>query len=814
MRWILFVITLTSLLSHSMTSYAVVFNLDVMDVEDREKIDLTHFSTAHYIVPGEYLMSVRINDRALAEQSFHFYATDEDESQVRACVPFELVRKFGLKQEALETLGRWHQQECVAMESVSGITVRPDMESTTLIITIPQAWMEYSDPNWSSIEEWDYGIPGFLLDYNVNTSVSKYRNSGRSQQTSGNGTAGFNVGAWRFRGDFQGSSQHRSGYSGSNFSWNNLNAFRPIPSLGAKLQVGENQLNSSLFDSFRYIGLNLASDDQMMPPNLRGYAPEVSGVAESTARVTVRQGERVLYETMVPPGPFRIRDLNSAVSGKLDVEITQDNGQVQKYQMETANIPYLSRPGRIRYNMTIGRPSSYDRKMTDPMFASSELSWGINSDWSVYGGNLMTNGYTAIAAGIGRNLHQFGVISADITHARAEVSNQGHYKGSSLRLNYAKRFDEYNSEITFAGYRFSQRDFLTMDEFLQSRDEHTTRRNSKAVYTVLANKSFIDLGFSGHLSYTREDYWDQKPTERFSTFLSRYFEVGGLKGVSATLSLSHTRSYREQDKSLSLSISVPFGDGRRVGYDTFANGKGIRHGASYSIYEQDQSYLLSANTGQGRDGVQGYFNRRTSMADISMNGYQAADGQSVGVSLQGGATVTAKGAALHQSAFSGGTRIMVDTDGVADVPLQNSSARTNTMGIAVLPAVNDYYRTDVRIDVNTLADDMEAVKSVTEATLTEGAIGYRKLSVIQGSKAMITLKMPDGSYPPFGASVYDASAREVAIVADSGFAYLTGINPDSVFDVRWGGKKQCTVMLPKNLKSEQRYALLCEPLSK
>ncbi|MBX7278562.1 fimbria/pilus outer membrane usher protein [Pseudomonas sp. ERGC3:05] len=131
--------------------------------------------------------------------------------------------------------------------------------------------------------------------------------------------------------------------------------------------------------------------------------------------------------------------------------------------------------------------------------------------------------------------------------------------------------------------------------------------------------------------------------------------------------------------------------------------------------------------------------------------------------------------------------------------------------MAVVPAHTSYSRTDVSIDVNKLADDMEASKSVTEATLTEGAIGYRRLTVIQGSKALVTLTLPDGSYPPFGASLQDASGREVAIIADSGFAYLTGITAESKFQVKWGANNSCDVILPTNVQSEQRHTLRCQP---
>ncbi|PLL71151.1 hypothetical protein CWN76_24590, partial [Klebsiella quasipneumoniae] len=39
------------------------------------------------------------------------------------------------------------------------------------------------------------------------------------------------------------------------------------------------------------------SDDQMLPQSRRGYAPEIRGVANTSAKVTVRQGDQVIYET-------------------------------------------------------------------------------------------------------------------------------------------------------------------------------------------------------------------------------------------------------------------------------------------------------------------------------------------------------------------------------------------------------------------------------------------------------------------------------------------------------------------------------------
>ena len=59
----------------------------------------------------------------------------------------------------------------------------------------------------------------------------------------------------------------------------------------------------------------------MLPPNLRGYAPEVTGIAKTNAKVTISQQGRVLYEAQVAAGPFRIQDHERPVMGKLDVRV-------------------------------------------------------------------------------------------------------------------------------------------------------------------------------------------------------------------------------------------------------------------------------------------------------------------------------------------------------------------------------------------------------------------------------------------------------------------------------------------------------------
>lgn len=50
--------------------YAVDFNTDVLDAEDRQNIDISRFSRAGYIMPGQYQMEIKVNDQSISPSAF------------------------------------------------------------------------------------------------------------------------------------------------------------------------------------------------------------------------------------------------------------------------------------------------------------------------------------------------------------------------------------------------------------------------------------------------------------------------------------------------------------------------------------------------------------------------------------------------------------------------------------------------------------------------------------------------------------------------------------------------------------------------
>jgi outer membrane usher protein FimD/PapC len=770
-------------------------------------------------MPGEYSLLINVNQQELPEQTIPFYPTDKDPNVTEACLSAALVEQMGLKEEFTRDLAWWHNGQCLVIGSLEGMTARPELGSNTLYLSVPQAYLEYSSPDWDPPARWDNGIPGLLLDYNLNAQSQRQDqndNVEKGYNLSGNGVVGANAGSWRLRASWQTQIDHQTGSGQSsqrNFEWTQYTAYRAIARLRAKLTVGEDFLNSDIFDSFRYTGLSLVSDDAMLPPNLRGYAPEVSGVARTNARVVVSQQGRVLYESLVPAGPFRIQDLSNAVSGQMDVRIEEQDGSVQAFTISTASIPYLTRPGMVRYKLASGRPTDWRHRTQGPLFGSGEFSWGVSNGWSLFGGGVVAGDeYNALAVGIGRDLMAFGALSFDVTQSRANLPQGETLSGGSYRLRYSKNFDQIGGQVTFAGYRFSERSFMTMGEFLEVRNLGTRSQNSKEMYTVSYSQQFREMGLTANLNYDHQTYWDRDANDRYSLSLMRYMDIGRFKNLSLSMTGYRNQYNGQNDDGVFLSLSLPWGNSGSISYSGTLDRNDNTHRVSYSDRVGDRgSYQVS--TGFTRKGslASGFYSHEADWAQINATASaQSGSYSTVGLALQGGVTATAEGAAMHRVAIPGGTRLLVDTDGVADIPIRNYGApvRTNRYGKAVVADMNSYYRNRVNIDLDKLPDNAEAMKSVVQATLTEGAIGYRRFDVIAGEKAMAVIRLADGTMPPFGATVQNLKKRDVGIVSDAGSVYLSGIERGETMTVHWDEQAQCELTLPAVLPANGMAELL------
>ncbi|HBC9254750.1 TPA: fimbria/pilus outer membrane usher protein [Proteus mirabilis] len=802
------------------SAYATEFNIDVLDAEDIQNIDMSQFSIAGYVPPGDYVLTVFVNGQRLGAP--RDITVLEQKTQTQAiCIPADLLDSIGLKESVKPKVTVYPNSQCLDLSVLKGMQTVIDLPTLSLKITIPQLWMEYRDPYWTPPALWEEGINGAFLDYSANVSITEEKEGDKRTYLSTNGTAGINLGVWRFRGDYSAIYQKKRGGRQSqeihDFDFSRLYGFTSLKKLASILTIGENYFYSDVFESWQYSGISLESDDRMLPPKLVGYAPEITGVADTNATVIVRSQNRVLLETTVPPGPFRIQTLDSGVRGILDITIREENGEEKKFSISTASLPYLTRPGRLIYKLVMGKTRYDGHHLTGKPVFSGEFSYGLSNAWSLYGGTQFNSDYQATAIGIGRDLFSFGALSLDITQSFARFTDKK-IKGRSYRLNYAKSFDALRTDITFAGYRFAARDYRTLTQFMDQRRTGYDIRSPKENYQIYINKYFDNFNIS--LNYQYSTYWQDKPQTQYGLYASTNISIPMLSQQNANISLSATRTERDsgyQDDAINLYLTIPLYKGHSISfsesYSRIGKSNQYSHRASYSGYSDRDNYSLNVGYSHGEEidsqsSISGYYSRDFSQANLSANAsYVPQQYRSVGASINSGITATTQGIALHRSA-NGDTRLMIETPGVGDVPLDSGVIKTNYFGLAVIPNVNSYRKSTVSINTSQLPENIETLESTTDITLTKGAIGYRSLSVMKGEKLFAIISLNDGKKPPFGASVRNADNRELGIVGEDGVTWLVGISSKEKLSVYWAGKKQCELSLPEDLASPTSMLLL------
>lgn len=802
------------------SAYATEFNIDVLDAEDIQNIDMSQFSIAGYVPPGDYVLTVFVNGQRLGAP--RDITVLEQKTQTQAiCIPADLLDSIGLKESVKPKVTVYPNSQCLDLSVLKGMQTVIDLPTLSLKITIPQLWMEYRDPYWTPPALWEEGINGAFLDYSANVSITEEKEGDKRTYLSTNGTAGINLGVWRFRGDYSAIYQKKRGGRQSqeihDFDFSRLYGFTSLKKLASILTIGENYFYSDVFESWQYSGISLESDDRMLPPKLVGYAPEITGVADTNATVIVRSQNRVLLETTVPPGPFRIQTLDSGVRGILDITIREENGEEKKFSISTASLPYLTRPGRLIYKLVMGKTRYDGHHLTGKPVFSGEFSYGLSNAWSLYGGTQFNSDYQATAIGIGRDLFSFGALSLDITQSFARFTDKK-IKGRSYRLNYAKSFDALRTDITFAGYRFAARDYRTLTQFMDQRRTGYDIRSPKENYQIYINKYFDNFNIS--LNYQYSTYWQDKPQTQYGLYASTNISIPMLSQQNANISLSATRTERDsgyQDDAINLYLTIPLYKGHSISfsesYSRIGKSNQYSHRASYSGYSDRDNYSLNVGYSHGEEidsqsSISGYYSRDFSQANLSANAsYVPQQYRSVGASINSGITATTQGIALHRSA-NGDTRLMIETPGVGDVPLDSGVIKTNHFGLAVIPNVNSYRKSTVSINTSQLPENIETLESTTDITLTKGAIGYRSLSVMKGEKLFAIISLNDGKKPPFGASVRNADNRELGIVGEDGVTWLVGISSKEKLSIYWAGKKQCELSLPEDLASPTSMLLL------
>ncbi|WP_241291701.1 fimbria/pilus outer membrane usher protein [Burkholderia stabilis] len=807
---------------------AVEFNSDFLS-QRGTAVDVSRYERGNPVLPGTYRVDLALNGRALGRTEITVKPGD-DPQRGRICMTRALLDQIGLDWSKLAA-ERLHALDapaaCPVLEELVGDAhAELDTGELRLDLSLPQSTLHRTPRGYVNPSLWDSGVTAGMLGYTFNAYRTDTPGGAQNSAYLGLNT-GFNIGNWHLR--HNGALNASSGSPGT---YQNINTYaeRDLPSIQGRLTLGDGNTSGDVFDTVPFRGAQLASDDRMLPDSQRGYAPIVRGIAETNARVTIRQRGVVIYDTPVSPGPFVIDDLYpTGYGGSLDVTVTEADGRARTFSVPYASVAQLLRPQSSRYGVTVGTLRTTGLSFT-PKFFQGVYQRGLTNQVTAYAGMQANDRYVALLGGAALGT-SFGALSLDVTGARSQLDS-GSRSGASVRVGYSKLFAETGSNVSIAAYRFSTSGFMDISSAMQTIDAERQGISADAIarprnrLSLTFNQSLGDRWGQFFASGYTQDYWNANRKDvQFQIGYSNQF-----RSVAYSVSANRVRNVGGgMDNQFMVNLSVPLGSktqSPRLGFNLTSQpgaGTSAQTTLSGTAGAQNQfSYGATMTNAAAGAGTSGALNGQyvapstTMQAGFGMGrGYRNA---SVGLS----GTVVAHPGGVTLSPYTGDTVAIVDAPDAAGARvLGYSNVTLDGHGHAVVPYLTPYRMNEISIDPKGLSADVELKTTSQQVAPRAGSVVMLRYPTVSGRAVLIDATRTNGEALPFGADVVDADGNSVGAVGQAGRIFARLAANDATLSVRWGtaNDQQCAmrVTLPavaerKGKTNEvERMQLTCVP---
>jgi outer membrane usher protein len=784
--------------------------------------DLSKFTYGNSVLPGTYLVDIVLNEIPVGREEVVF-SVKPGKRSAEPCLSVALLDRLGVDLLKLPGVDLKNRQACVDLPaSVPSASVYFDNGEQRLDLSVPQLNLRRSVQGYVDPSQWDQGVTAGMLNYNYGSFYSSAQQGGTQNFLGLNG--GVNLGAWRFR------SESSLDWNDTNRNWHSraLYAQRDVQALSSQLTLGDSSTSGNLFDTFALRGVQLASDERMLPDSLRGYAPVVRGLANTNAKVTIRQSGYTVYETTVAPGPFEITDLYpSGYGGDLEVTVTEADGQVRTFSVPYSAVVRMLRPGAQRFSAALGQyRHGSDNDDDHRMVGQLTYERGLTNLFTGYTGVLAAEGYFSPMLGTAMNT-PIGAFGLDVTHAStkvpASVGTPGETStGQSVRLSYSKSMPETGSSVSVAAYRYSTSGFYNLQDAMAvmktdrqddnaqidfndalsgrfggqfSQRSWVLPQRQRSSMQVTLNQSLGSVG-SMYLTGSTQNYWNRSGSstqyQLGFTSSTRYFNYS----VAAMRSSDATGVNSNQ---LYATLSIPLG-GRvsAISSVSFAKGGNSTRAALNGASGQNNEYNWGTSVAKAENN------------DQSINSYGSYQGTygTLNGSLGSGAGYRqaswgASGSVVaHPGGLTLGQRVS-DTFGIIEAPdaagasiPSQPGVKVDDKGYAIVPYLTPYRRNTVDIDPRNMSTDVELKSTSEEVVPRAGAVVMAKFETVKGRAAIIDLELPEGVSIPFGSEVTSGVGGTIGIVGQGGRVLARGLDDKGTLMIKWGesAAQQCQIV--------------------
>jgi outer membrane usher protein len=464
---------------------------------------------------------------------------------------------------------------------------------------------------------------------------------------------------------------------------------------------------AGLQPGYATMGVGVTRNFALQPYRALQPVGKLDFVLDRPSRVTVLVNNVAVRTLWLPAGRHDIRDLPlGAGTSAVELSVRDDRGVERRLAFSATDPGELLAPGIAQLTLGIGFPLIADAGLRVYDFARPTVStrrrWGVTPS-STFGGSLDAQIDRQLAGGSLLHVTPLGSVAVDLAASHDGATGAGHAEG--LRYDLARSTAALATEtFSVVAHHYSPRFcWLAMDA--------AAERYSGDV-AVSAARALTDRLF-GRLTARYSLGRNSPGSIDAAVGLSRSF--AGLE-VDASLGFrSHTETASEGRLFVSARWSLPRrGGSLRARSQTTTNGDttrevGYAHGASGFPGGLATSVSLreSAETVAAHGEAQYTGQRFTSSLSTTSSVGRGELAQATSIELAT-ALVFAGGRATWSRPITGSFAIVAPNDSVAGFPIgvnrapSGYAARTDDLGLAVIPSLEAYRVGVIRVESPTL----------------------------------------------------------------------------------------------------------------
>jgi outer membrane usher protein len=807
------------------------FDRSLLPDAGQNTTDLSRFEHGNVVEAGTYNADIFLNNTWIARTNVRL-AVAKPNTNATPCVTRSLLDQLGLHPAKLspEQLAQLNDPKaCVSIGSlIPGATMSFDQSRLRLDTSVPQAFLQQMPRGYVSPEYWDRGVNAGLLNYNANTFHTA--SQGVSQTSSYLGlNDGINLAGWQFRNSLAFTAQTGTSDTPAQHRWQNIQTYvqRPLPSLHAQLTVGDSYTDGSVFDSIGIRGVQLATDDRMLPDSLRGYAPVVRGVADTNALVTIRQNGVLIYQATVSPGPFEVHDLYpTGYGGNLVVTVTEADGRVHSFSVPYASVTQLMRPGITRFDIAVGQLRNLTGVSSQPDVALAAVQHGFTNILTGYSGVIGSQGYASALVGTALNT-RYGALALDVTQAWTKVPRYGSKSGQSMRISYSKLVPETQTTFAVAAYRYSTGGFLNVTDAALARSDAraginpfvyvppsaatlagsytdpfaipqisgtpaagTGLQQQRDNFTLSMTQRIGQNGGSFFANVITSSYWNQRSsTRQFQVGYNNSFHHIGYN-ASVIRTVDPTGRY---DNEFLLSFNLPLGSGAHaptlsVNFTHDQTSGTQEQGVLSGTAGNDNQFYYGATASHASNGggndetINGGYRSPYTVIDATYGRGSGYSQDSLG--LSGSIVAHPGGVTFGQP--TGDTIAILQIPGAAGAHLNTSGGvEVDRFGYALIPTLTPYSMNTIQVDPKGLPLDVQLDTTSAHVAPYAGAVVLLKFKTQTGRTIIVHAHFSNGEALPFGAEVFDEKGNSLGVVGQGGNILVRGVKQAGSLTARW-----------------------------